>query len=45
MPSLRVRMDPELERAILKAAKRSGLTRDEYIRHVLRIGLGLIRCI
>lgn len=40
---IRVRMDAKLEAIVKRAAKRSGMRLDEYIRHALRSGLGLKR--
>jgi predicted transcriptional regulator len=39
--ALTIRLDPELERQIDRAAKRSGRTRSEFVREALRRQLAL----
>jgi predicted transcriptional regulator len=39
--ALTIRLDPELERRLAKAAKRSGRTRSEFVRDALRRQLAL----
>jgi hypothetical protein len=41
--SFRIRMDYQMNAALKKAVKQSGMTRDAFIRHAMRQGLGLQR--
>ncbi len=41
--SIGIRMDEQLDAVVRRLAKQSGMKRDEYIRHVLRSGLGVRR--